>query len=105
MKNKNIKAECQNCKKKERLPEEKKKLQNRLNRIEGQVRGLSKMVDDDAYCIDILVQIQAAKSALAAVSRVLLESHMRSCVTKEIKEGNEDEVLDDLMRTIEKMLK
>ena len=77
---------------------------NRLNRIEGQVRGVTKMVTLDKNCDDILVQITAVKSALNSVSRVLLEDHIRTCVVKDL-ENKEYNVVDELMGTLKKMIK
>jgi len=91
-------------KKKVRQPEELKKLQNRLKRIEGQVRGLQKMLDENAYCTDILTQTYAVQSALSAFSRELLDEHIRSCVVNEVRSGD-DEVISDLVNTIHRMIK
>lgn len=76
----------------------------RLNRIEGQVRGVRGMVEKDAYCTDILTQVSAIQSALSAFSRELLGSHIRSCVMRDIQNGH-PEVVDDLLATIQKMMK
>lgn len=89
---------------KERTPEETKALVNRLNRIEGQIRGLKGMIENSAYCTDILIQSQAATAALNAFNRELLASHIRTCVAEDIREGK-DEVIDDLVDTLKKMLK
>mgnify|MGYP004668484525 CR=1 FL=1 len=87
---------CPMCsqRKKERSPEEYKKLINRLSRIEGQIRGIRSMVENGAYCPDILVQSAAANAALNAFNKELLASHLRSCVANDIREGH-DEVIDD----------
>lgn len=77
---------------------------SRLNRIEGQVRGIKGMVEKDAYCDDILNQIAAVQSAMKSVSRLLLESHMKSCIVNRIQSG-EIEVVDELLLTMEKMMK
>ena len=87
-----------------RAEEEKKKLLNRLRRIEGQVRGVRGMVEKDAYCTDILVQVSAIQSALNGFSRTLLSSHVKSCVVEEIKNGDADKAVDELCETIRKML-
>ena len=92
------------CKHTERGAEEKKKLINRLNRIEGQVRGLRGMLEKDAYCTDILTQVAAANAALNAFNRELLDSHIRSCVAEDIRSGK-DETIDELMDTIKKLMK
>ncbi len=77
---------------------------NRLSRIEGQVRGVKSMVDKDAYCIDILDQVNAIRSALGAFSKELLDRHLRSCVRDSISRG-EDEVIDELVATFQKFTK
>ncbi len=88
---------------KERSPEQVRALLNRLRRIEGQIRGISGMVEASAYCPDILNQVAAAESALAAFARELLASHIKTCVVKDIREGRE-EVLDELMHTLGRFL-
>lgn len=82
----------------------KSSLISRLNRIEGQVRGIKGMIDKDIYCDDVLNQIAAVQSAMKSVSRLLLENHMKSCVANRLQSG-ETEVLDELLLTIEKMMK
>ncbi|ADO83275.1 metal-sensitive transcriptional regulator [Ilyobacter polytropus] len=82
----------------------KKKLNNRLNRIEGQIRGIKRMVDEDVYCDDILNQVASVKSAMDGVAKELLEAHMKSCVADQIREGH-DEVIEELFYTIKKLLK
>ncbi len=89
---------------KERSEQEYKDLIHRLNRIEGQVRGIKGMVEKDAYCPDILVQVTAVKSALNSFNRVLLESHIKTCVTNDIKDGRE-ETVDELLVTLQKLMK
>ena len=98
--------DCCACseKRKERSPEEYKDLINRLNRIEGQVRGIRAMVERGAYCPDILVQTSAVNSALNSFSKVLLSNHIRTCVRNDIKDGN-DEVVEELVATLQKMMK
>src|SRR5574344_968710 len=91
-------------KKRMRDSEEKKALITRLNRIEGQIRGISKMVENDEYCIDVLTQVSAAQAALTALARVMLDSHIHHCVVKGVKEGDEA-VLDELMATMQKFMK
>jgi DNA-binding FrmR family transcriptional regulator len=80
----------------------KRRLVGRLSRIEGQVRGIARMIDRDVYCDDILNQITAVQAALGGVQRLLLEAHIRSCVVEQIQEGR-GEVIDELMRTISRM--
>ena len=95
---------CEHClseKKTIRNDEEKKKLINRLSRIEGQIRGIRQMVENDAYCVDILTQSAAAKSAFNAFNRELLRRHIESCVVRDIKNGEED--IDELMDIIGKL--
>ena len=84
--------------------QKRRDLMNRLKRIEGQVRGLERMLDEDAYCPDILVQASAVQSALNSFSRTLLSHHLHACVTEDIRAGREDAV-DELMETLKKLLK
>lgn len=79
-------------------------LQNRLSRIEGQIRGIKRQLDEDAYCVDILTQVSAAQNALGAFSRELLDSHIRTCVAEGIKNGD-GAVVDELMDTLKKFIK
>ena len=96
---------CCHCERhKHRSEEEVAALQRRLSRIEGQIRGIRGMVERDAYCTDILTQISAVQSALSAVSRELLASHIRTCVVEDIRKGD-TEVVNDLVATIQKMMK
>ena len=88
----------------ERSEEERKKLIHRLNRIEGQVRGIRGMVEKDAYCADILIQSAAVNAAVNAFNKVLLASHIRGCVARDIREGK-DEVIDELVATLQKLMK
>ena len=92
------------CRHKDRSPEEYKALVNRLSRIEGQVRGVRGMLEKDAYCPDILVQVAAAGAALNAFNKELLASHIRTCVVEDIR-GGKDEVIDELVRTMQKLMK
>ena len=87
-----------------RSPEEYKKLCNRLSRIEGQIRGIRRMLEESAYCPDILTQTAAANAALNAFSRELLRQHLQSCVVKDLRDGH-DEVVDELLDTLGKMMK
>ena len=95
---------CENNRKKKRGSEEYRSLINRLSRIEGQVRGVRGMVEDSAYCADILLQVSAISSALSAFSRELLESHIRTCVAEGIKNG-EGEKLDELCGLLKRFIK
>ena len=89
---------------KERAEEEKKKLINRLNRIEGQVRGIRGMIEKDAYCTDVLTQVAAANAALNAFTKELLSSHIKTCVADDIRAGR-DETIDELVATLQKLMK
>ena len=97
-------AACMHDRKKMRDDKEKRDLMNRLKRIEGQVRGLERMLEEDAYCPDILVQASAVNSALNSFSTMLLGNHLRTCVSEDIRAGRED-TMDELMETLKKMLK
>jgi len=89
---------------KHREDKEYQDLIHRLNRIEGQIRGIRNMVDEERYCVDILTQVSAIQSALNAFNKKLLSSHIKSCVVEDIKSGNEDAV-DELCHTIQKLMK
>lgn len=91
-------------KKTERTEEEKKRLIHRLNRIEGQIRGIKRMVEKDAYCNDILIQSYAANAAFNAFNRELIGNHIRGCVVRDIRRGDE-EVIEELITTIQKFMK
>ena len=95
---------CHEHKKTIRDEEQRKKLINRLSRLEGQIRGLKGMIENDANCTDILTQSAAAGAALNAFNRELLGSHIRGCVANDIRAGN-DEVIDDLMDTLYRLMK
>ena len=97
---------CPMCsqRKKERSPEEYKKLINRLSRIEGQIRGIRSMVESGAYCPDILVQSAAANAALNSFNKVLLGNHLKTCVANDIREGH-DETIDELLKVLQRLMK
>lgn len=95
---------CDCEKKRHRSDEELKKLTNRLSRIEGQVRGLREMLQRDAYCVDILVQVSAVSAALNSFSKELLSEHIRTCVADGIRQGD-DQVIDELVTTLQKLMK
>ena len=97
-------AEPNCCRKKIRGDQERHDLMNRLKRIEGQVRGLQRMLEEDAYCPDILIQASAVNSALNSFCKVLLANHLRSCVTEDIRAGR-DEAVDELVDTLQKLMK
>ena len=97
--------ECCCCHKtKERSEKEYKDLLNRLSRIEGQVRGIKGMVEKAAYCTDILVQVAAVNAALNSFNKVLLANHIKTCVTRDIREGKE-ETVDELVAVLQKLMK
>ena len=95
-------AHC--SRKKIRDDRERRDLMNRLKRIEGQVRGLQRMLDEDAYCPDILTQASAVSSAVNSFCRVLLTEHLRTCVVEDIRAGH-DEAVDELADTLQKLMK
>lgn len=96
--------ECCSNKKKERDEKEYKDLLNRLRRIEGQVRGVEKMVENDAYCVDILTQVSAVTAALNSFNKVLLANHIRTCVAEDIRDGK-DETIDELVTALQKLMR
>ncbi|MCR4861006.1 MAG: metal-sensing transcriptional repressor [Ruminococcus sp.] len=98
------KIKCCCDRKKKRSEQEFRLLMNRLKRIEGQVRGVEKMLENDAYCPDIMVQVSAINSALNSFNKVLLASHMKSCVVNDIRAGK-DETIDELVATLQKVMK
>lgn len=96
-------CEC-STKKTDRSEDERKKLIHRLNRIEGQIRGIRGMIENDAYCTDILMQSSAANAAINAFNKELLSNHIRGCVARDIREGK-DETIDELLSTLQKLMK
>ena len=96
--------ECQCHKTKRRGDDEYKKLINRLSRIEGQIRGIRRMVENDAYCTDILIQVAAVNAALNSFNKELLSNHIHTCVARDIREGK-DETIDELVDTLKKLMK
>lgn len=96
--------ECCCHKTKERSQQEYKDLIHRLNRIEGQIRGIKGMVEKDAYCTDILIQVSAVNAALNSFNKVLLANHIKTCVTRDIKDGKE-ETVDELVETLQKLMR
>lgn len=103
MKKEQLPACCRH-RSKERSEKEYKGLCNRLSRIEGQVRGIRRMLDDNAYCVDIMTQVAAVNAALNSFNKVLLENHLKTCVTDDIREGK-DEKIDELIRFLPKVMK
>ncbi len=98
--------ECPHCgtRHKERTAEEQKKLLVRLKKAEGQIRGIEKMVEENIYCPDILIQVSAVTSALNSFNKELLACHIRGCVAEDIREGN-DETIDELVSVLQKLMK
>lgn len=99
-----VEKECCCYKTKERSEAEYKDLIHRLNRIEGQIRGIKGMVEENRYCTDILMQVAAVNAALNGFNRKLLENHIKSCVVQDIREGKE-ETLEELVVLIQKLMK
>ena len=100
------KHDCCHCsaRRKERSPEEYKKLINRLSRIEGQIRGIKGMVERNVYCTDILIQVAAVNAALNSFNKELLGEHIRNCVVRDIREGK-DETIEELVVILQKLMK
>lgn len=101
--NKEQTTECC-CKTKERSEKEYRDLISRLNRIEGQIRGIKGMLEKDAYCTDVLIQVEAVKAAMNSFTKVLLSNHIKSCVIEDIKAGKE-ETVDELVAILQKLMK
>ena len=95
---------CCSDRKRQRTDEEYKRLMNRLSRIEGQIRGVKGMLENDAYCTDVLIQVSAITAALNSFNKILLSNHISTCVADNIKAGNM-EVVDELVTTIQKLMK
>ena len=96
-------SKCENCEKStHRTEEEKKNLTKRLNIIEGQIRGIKQMLEDDRYCADILIQLSAINKSLESVENSILESHIKSCVLTEIQSGNA-EIIDEVMELFRRL--
>ncbi len=96
--------DCCNDKKSVRSEEERTRLIHRLNRIEGQIRGIRGMVENDAYCVDILTQSAAVSAAVNGFNKQLLSNHIKGCVTRDIRDGNED-VVEELLDIIQKLMR
>ena len=99
-----IENNCCDRRKKQRSDEQKKELIKRLRLAEGQIRGIQAMVENDAYCPDILIQVSAVTSALNSFNRELLSCHIKSCVTEDIRAGK-DETTDELLNMLKKLMK
>lgn len=97
--------DCCCCgRKRQRTEEEYKRLMNRLNRIEGQIRGVKRMLENDAYCTDIVLQVSAINAALNSFNKALLAEHIRTCVADDIRNGK-DETIEDLVNTVTRLMK
>ena len=99
-----MESQCPCQKTKHRSEEERTRLIHRLNRIEGQIRGIRGMVENDLYCNDILIQCSAVSAAVSAFERELLAAHIRTCVADDLRAGRE-EVVDELLATLQKLMK
>ncbi len=95
---------CMGEKRTERSEEAKRSLINRLSRLEGQVRGIRRMLEEDAYCTDILTQSAAVNAAVNAFNRELIAQHLHGCVARDLREGKEDAV-EDLLSALQKLMK
>lgn len=104
MDNEDDKCCCCGEKTKQRSQKEYKNLLNRLNRIEGQVRGVKTMLENDAYCVDILIQVSAINAALNSFNKVLLANHIKTCVADDIRQGK-DETIDELVAALQKLMR
>ena len=105
--NKQLTSAChteESCRKSQHPEHVKKDLTSRLNRIEGQVRGIKGMIEKNVYCDDVITQLSAIQSALNSVAKVLLQGHLKGCVADRLSEGDE-EVLDELLVTIQKLMR
>lgn len=97
--------DCCCCgRKRQRTEEEYKRLMNRLNRIEGQIRGVKGMLENDAYCTDIVLQVSAINAALNSFNKALLAEHIRTCVADDIRNGK-DETIENLVNTVTRLMK
>ena len=97
-------SQCCEIKHKYRSDEELVALKNRLSRIEGQVRGVKKMLENDAYCIDIMTQVEAIRAALNSLNKELLSQHLSTCVKENLQQGN-DEIISELAAALQKLMK
>ncbi len=105
MANNETEKKCCCCgRKKERTDKEYRDLLNRLSRVEGQIRGIKRMVEEDCYCPDIMVQVAAANAALKSFNKVLLANHIRTCVADDIRNG-QDDTIEELIETLGKVMK
>ncbi len=100
----NTHTECEHCshKTKKRSPDEMKGLMNRISRIQGQLNGIKKMIENDAYCTDVLMQVSAASAAMNGLTKEILSAHIKTCVVEHLKAGD-DSVVDELVSTVQKL--
>ena len=96
--------DCSCCRHTERTERERKNLMTRLKTMEGQIRGIEKMVESNAYCPDIVMQVSAVSNALNSFNKLLLAAHIKGCVAEDIREGKEDKV-DELCTMLQKLMK
>ncbi len=97
------KDKCNNCiKHTYRTDEEKKNIKRRLNIIEGQIKGIKQMIDDDRYCDDILTQLLAVNKALESLENNILENHIKNCITRELRAGNDD-IVQEMMSLVKRL--
>ncbi len=95
---------CSAGRKSHHSPTVKRNLTSRLNRIEGQIRGIKRLIEEDTYCDNVLNQIAAVQAALSSVATILMENHMKSCVMERLQAGDQ-EVVDELMQTMKRLMK
>lgn len=95
---------CEAGRQTQRGVDEKKKLVNRLSRIEGQIRGIKNMVENDSYCPEIMLQVSAVNAALNSFNKVLMENHLKGCVANDLLDGRED-TMDELIVVLQKLMK
>jgi CsoR family transcriptional regulator, copper-sensing transcriptional repressor len=103
-----MKEDINTCQKHKKPSEQSLKAQksiiDRLNRVEGQIRGIKSMIEKESYCDDVINQIEAARSALSAIELVLLDSHFKNCIAEQLKNGDQ-EAVDEVLKTIKKLIK
>lgn len=97
-------SNCDHCLTVDRAPKLKRDLTVRLNKIEGQIKGIKTMIEKDCYYDDVLIQLTAAQSALSSVGKILIESHMKNCITERLKNGDED-AIQEFIKTLGRVMK
>ena len=95
---------CSNCITVDRSPKLKRDLSTRLNKVEGQIKGIKTMIEKDCYCDDVLIQLTAAQSALSSIGKLLLENHMKTCIAERLKNGDED-AIPEFIKTLGRVTK